>query len=326
VIPGDIAAALGVRASGTWRPALGGAPGSYATSLPFLLASEAGTEPATIAADLAGRLRGESWIEAATVTGGGYLTVTVTDRALAGLAVRVAEAGAACAASDALRGTSVSAPASDDPASAPTWAAARLLVADAVTGRAAQCSGATLDIRPVRSAPLGQAPAAAVAFAGQDPVRYALARSASAGAEPIDAARLVTAGLESPFFLVRYAHAQAASVLRWAGDLGIGRGEFDADLLSRAGELELLAAMSWLPERVAAAARRRRPDVLARHVECLAARWLDCAEGYPALPFGGRQAPRDPAEASARLWLAAAAQAAIAAGLRLIGVAAPMRI
>jgi len=326
VIPGDIAAALGVRASGTWRPAPGGAPGSYATSLPFLMASEAGAPPAEIAAGLAGRLRGEPWIEAARVTGGGYLTVTVTDRALAGLAVRVAEAGAACAASDALRGTSVSAPASDDPASAPTWAAARRLVTDAVTGRAAQCCGATLDIRPVRSVPPGRAPAAAVAFAGQDPVRYALARSASAGAEPIDGAHLVPGGLESPFFLVQYGHAQAASVLRWAGDLGIGRGEFHPELLSHAAELELLAAMSWLPERVAAAARRRRPDVLARHVECLASRWLDCAEGHPALPFGGRHAPLSGAEASARLWLAAAAQAAIAAGLGLIGVAAPMRI
>jgi arginyl-tRNA synthetase len=326
VIPGDIAAALGVRASGTWRPAPGGVPGSYATSLPFLMARGAGAQPAEIAADLAGRLRGEPWIEAARVTGGGYLTVTVTDRALAGLAVRVAKAGAACAASDALRGTSVSAPASDDPASAPNWTAARRLVADAITGRAAQCCRATLDIRPVRSAPAGQAPAAAVAFAGQDPVRYALARSASAGAEPIAAAHLVPGGLESPFFLVQYGHAQAASVLRWAGDLGVGRGEFRAELLSHAAELELLAAMSWLPERVAAAARRRRPDVLARHVECLASLWLDCAEAHPALPFGGRRAPLNGAEASARLWLAAASQAAIAAGLRLIGVAAPMRI
>ena len=326
MIPGDIAAALGVRASGTWRPAPDGAPGSYATSLPFLMASEAGAPPAEIAARLAGRLRGEPWIAAARVTGGGYLTVTVTDRALAGLAVRVAEAGAACAASDALRGTSVSAPASDDPASAPSWAAARRLVADAITGRAAQCCGATLEIRPERGTPPSQAPAAAVAFAGQDAVRYALARSASGGAEPIDAVDLVPDGLESPFFLVRYAHAQAASVLRWAGDLGIARGEFDAELLSHPAELELLAAMSWLPERVAAAARRRRPDVLARHVECLASRWLDCAEGRPALPFGGRRAPLNGAEASARLWLAAAAQAAIAAGLRLIGVAAPMSI
>jgi arginyl-tRNA synthetase len=329
VIPGDIAAALGVRASGTWRPVPGGAPGSYATSLPFLMAREASREPAKIAADLASRLSGESWIEAARVTGGGYLTVTVTGDALAGLAVRVAEAGAACAASDALRGTSVSAPASDDPAAAPTWAAARRLVADAATGRAAQCCGAILDIRPVCRAFPGQAPAAAVAFAGEDAVRYALARSASAGAEPIDAARLVPGRFESPFFLVQYAHAQAASVLRWAGDLGVERGaadDFRGGRLSHAGELELLAAMSWLPERVAAAARRRRPDVLARHVECLASRWLDCAEGHPALPFGGRQAPRDRAEASARLWLAAAAQAAIAAGLRLIGVAAPPRI
>jgi arginyl-tRNA synthetase len=329
VIPGDIAAALGERASGTWRPVPGGAAGSFSTSLPFLMAGEAGAEPAAIAGALAARLTGEAWIEEARVTGGGYLTVTVTTGALTGLAVRVTEAGPACAASDALRGTSVSAPASDDPAQAPTWAAARRLVADAVTGRAAQCCGATLNIHPERTAAPGSAPAAAVAFAGADAVRYALARSASVRAEPTEEELLVPGGLDSPFFGVRYAHAQAASVLRWAGDLGIergGAGEFRGELLSHPGELGLLAALSWLPERVAATARRRRPDVLARHVECLASRWLDCAEGHPALPFGGRRAPRDPEEASARLWLAAAAQTAIATGLRLLGVAAPARI
>jgi arginyl-tRNA synthetase len=326
VIPGDIAAALGVRASGTWRPVPGGAPGSYATSLAFLMAAHTGEDPAGIAAGLAGRLHGEPWIEGACVTGGGYLTVTVTTAALTGLAVRVTEAGAACAASDALRGTSVPAPASDDPATAPTWAAARRLVADAVTACAAQCSGATLFDRPERDASPGQAVAAAVAFAGQDPVRYALARSAPAGERPIDAALLVPYGLSSPFFLVRYAHAQAASVRRWADDLGIERGGFRGELLSHPGELGLLDAMSWLPERVAAAARRRRPDVLARHVEHLASAWLDCAQCHPALPFGGRRAAREPAEASSRLWLAAAAQTAIAAGLRILGVAAPPRI
>lgn len=326
MIPGDIEAALGVRASGTWRPPPGGAPGSYATSLPFLVAGETGAEPAEIAAGLAARLRGEPWIERACVTGGGYLTVSVTTGALGRLAVRVTEAGAGCAASDALRGTVVSAPASDDPAAAPTWAAARQLVTDAATARLAQCCGATLDTRPVRSAPPGQAPAAAVAFAGTDAVRYALVRSAPVGPEPIAAARCVPGGLESPFFLVRYAHAQAASVLRWAGDLGTERDAFHGEPLSHRAELELLAAMSWLPERVAAAARRRRPDVVARHLECLASLWLDCAEGHPALPFGGRAAPRDRSEASARLWLAAAAQTAIGTGLRLLGVAAPHRI
>ena len=144
MIPGDIAAALGVRASGTWRPAPGGAPGSYATSLPFLMASEAGAEPAKIAADLAGRLRGESWIEAARVTGGGYLTVTVT--AARSLALPSASPRPAPPARPATRCAArrfPHPPQTTRPA-APTWAAARQLVADAVTGRAAQCSGATL--------------------------------------------------------------------------------------------------------------------------------------------------------------------------------------
>ena len=81
MIPGDIGAELGLRASGTWRPvpaAAGGGPGSYATSLPFQLAGASGRTPGEEAAALAARLRGAGWVSAASVTGGGYLTVTVT--------------------------------------------------------------------------------------------------------------------------------------------------------------------------------------------------------------------------------------------------------
>ena len=60
-----------------------------------------------MAAALAGRLAGEPWIAAAEVTGPGFLTVTVTHDTLAGLAVRIARAGPACAHSDALRGRTV---------------------------------------------------------------------------------------------------------------------------------------------------------------------------------------------------------------------------
>ena len=56
-------------------------PGSYTSSLPFRLPPE--TRQA-----LAARLRTEPWI--ATVEIDGYLTVTVTHDALAGLAVRIA--------------------------------------------------------------------------------------------------------------------------------------------------------------------------------------------------------------------------------------------
>jgi arginyl-tRNA synthetase len=329
VIPGDIGRALGVRASGTWRP---GPPGTYATSLPFLMASAAGAAPEEVAAGLAATLRSQDWIRAASVTGGGYLTVTVTARALAGLAVRVPTAGAGWANSDALRGTELTAPASADPGSAASWEEAWELVAAWVTGRLAGIAGATVKIQDYleRESPPDQAPAAAaVAFAGPEAIRYALVGITSGRAARIDASRWARADLGNPFFAVRYAHARAASVLRWAADLGIDRGPADVfrpELLSHRAELELLDAISWLPERAASAARRRRPDAFTRYLECLAARWLDCAESSPALPFGGRAAPQDEHEAAARLWLAAAAQTALGSAMRLLGVAAPQRL
>ena len=93
-------------------------------------------------------------------------------------------------------------------------------------------------------------------------------------------------------------------------------------------ELSLLDVMSWLPERVAAAARRRRPAELAAYLEHLAVTWLDCNQACPALPFRGAAAPRDLAgpQAAARLGLAAAARVALACGLGLLGVSAPDRL
>ena len=336
MIPGDIGRALGVRASGTWRPGPpgsgGGAPGTYATSLPFLMASASGAAPEEVAAALAATLRGKDWISAASVTGGGYLTVTVTARALAALAVRVPAAGAAWAASDALRGTELTAPAAADPASAATWAEARQLVTAWVTGRLADMAGATVKMQDnfERVPPTDQAaPAAAVAFAGPEAIRYALASATPGRAGRIDASHWARSEIGNPFFAVRYAHARAAWVLRWAADLGVDRGPADLfrpELLCHRAELELLGAISWLPERAASAARRGRPDAFARYLECLASQWLDCAESRPALPFGGRSASQDECEAAARLWLAAAAQTAIGSGLRLLGVAAAARL
>jgi arginyl-tRNA synthetase len=139
----------------------------------------------------------------------------------------------------------------------------------------------------------------------------------------------VSNALSDPFIAVSGAHADAAATLRWAADLGIARGEPESARLGRLvhpRELELLTAISWLPERVAGAARSRQPDRLARYLESLAAAWLDCRVSCPALPFGGRQAPPDEAGMAARLWLADAARTALAAALGLLGIAAPGRI
>jgi len=135
-------------------------------------------------------------------------------------------------------------------------------------------------------------------------------------------------GLSNPAYAVSFAHADAASTLRWAADLGLARAEPDGQfpaLLGEPAERALLGQLSWAGERVAGAARRGRPAELPRYLEQVAGVWLACREECPALPFGGRAAPRTTAGISARLWLAAATATVLAAGLRLAGIVPPDR-
>ena len=152
MITGDLdrALATAIGSAGTWRPA---PPGTvcgvrtYVTTIAFWLArGHAGGPgaggPAAVAAGLAARLSGLDWVEAAAMTGGGYLAVTVTADALASLAVRITEAGPGCARSSALAGASQAAPAVADLASAATGEEARRRVHATVTGRLAEAAGA----------------------------------------------------------------------------------------------------------------------------------------------------------------------------------------
>jgi len=337
------------------RPA--GGPGRYASSLPFRLATP-GQDPRAVAARMAARLETEPWIATAEVAGAGYLTVTVTPDALAALAVRIPRAGPACAASDALRGRTVPDPPPADPLTEPTWPRARAVLAAQLTARLATTAGATLffpertslpppappflptaqngpvvaavayadaDAGPVLAA-VAYADAdagpvlAAAAYAGPDAVRFALARMppGAAAPEPALVARHV---LANPAYAVRYAHAAAAAVLRWAAALGTSPAGFRPRLLaelSGSEELALLDAASWLPERVALAARRGRPDEFAGYLEELAARTIDTMNttGFTTIS----------SISSERLWLADAARTALAAGLGLLGVGAPSRL
>lgn len=322
--------AAGIDAAGTWRPPPDRDDASYATSLPFELAQVSGTAPTDIATDLAERLRETRGISAAEPTGGGYLTIAVTPEALAGLAVRIARAGADCARSTGLRGTTVPMPPLPDLAAAPTWPQAWREQAAALTGRLADAAGATFDrhlqrpARPGDPGPERRGPVLdAVAYAGADAVRYGLARALTSPSGPIEASTFVAANLADPYYAVSFACADSASTTRWAADLGLSRGEPDgplAGLLSERAERELLWRLSWLAERVAGAARRRRPAELPRYLEETARAWLDCRESCPALPFGGRAAPHSAAGASARLWLAEATRTVLATGLDLVGV------
>ena len=92
--------------------------------------------------------------------------------------------------------------------------------------------------------------------------------------------------------------------------------------------------MSWLPERVAGAARRHQPHVLTAYLEDLAGTYFDWQECCPLAQPGvfppgppGEPAPEGAGSPllAARLWLADAARTTLGAGLGLLGVSAPGR-
>jgi len=295
----------------------GPAPGSYTSSLAFRLDPR---DPRQTAARLAARLRDQAWIAAAEVTGSGFVTVTVTHATLARLAIRIANAGPACAESDALAGRTVPGP---GPAAVADWPQARAALAAELTARLATAAGATLLIDPERVPVPAPAPpprdpvAEAVDYAGPDAVRYALARMPPGG-EPPEAAVIARHVLANPAYAVRYAHAAAAAVLRWAAALGTRPAGFTPRLLAEPGELVLLDALSWLPERVAVAARRGRPDEFAGYLAELAACTIDTMSSTSFRKIADIS--------SERLWLADAARTGLAAGLGLLGIDAPSRL
>ena len=173
--------------------------------------------------------------------------------------------------------------------------------------------------------PEGGPVAAAARYAGADAVRFALARmppggpagGPAGGAAPV-AAILARHVLANPAYAVRYAHAAAAAVLRWAAALGTRPAGFTPRLLAEPGELALLDALSWLPERVAMAARRGRPDEFAGYLEELAARTIETMSTTSFTTLSSIS--------SERLWLAGAARTGLAAGLGLLGIGAPSRL
>jgi arginyl-tRNA synthetase len=160
--------------------------------------------------------------------------------------------------------------------------------------------------------------AAAVAFAGLDAVRFSLARAVPGRPVRIDPAKIARHVPDNPAYAVRYAHARAASGVRWAATRG-GAEAVPRRPPADPGELALLDALSWLPERVATAARRGRPDEFTRYLEELAS--VTTATLSSASYPGSARAP-----GSDKLALARAARAGLAAGLGLLGVSAPDRL
>lgn len=330
IADGTLPSAVAAIAPGrTWRRAPDQNPASFATSIAFELAAASGRPPARLAASLARPLRRLPWVAAAEPARDGYLTITVTSRALGRAAARIATGGPAVAASTTLAGTTTTVPPWPDPAAAPSWRHAWQDHAVAMTSRLARAAGAsvtTITISGKRGTPGADAAgtslhpvADAVAWFGAPAVRYGLARTPPGRVAELGRALLEPgASGPDPLYWVRQAQASADSTLRWAADLHLQPGD-PAELLGSPAEQALLGLLPWLPVRVAAAAARGRPDELPFFLEAVSDAWLAVRLTAPALPFGGRAAPADPAVAGARLTLAGAVRAVLACGIALSG-------
>jgi arginyl-tRNA synthetase len=139
--------------------------------------------------------------------------------------------------------------------------------------------------------------------------------------QTIDLDVITAQSMENPVFYVQMAHARIAGIARRAAEVGVQRAplvDVDLSLLTHERELEVLRALSELPEVVALSCAERAPHKITTWVRELADRfhgfYHDCyviGEGIPA------------ELTQARLWLVEAARVGLAIGLDLLGVSAP---
>ncbi|MEO3764581.1 DALR anticodon-binding domain-containing protein [Streptomyces sp. B8F3] len=294
------------------RPRPGGS-GDYATNAALQLAHVAGRDPLDVAALLRDRLAAQPGIDTVTVTGPGFLNITLrTDGDPVEDAVA---AGELFGHGDFLAGKSVHLVADGHPR-------ARVL-ADCLR-RLLLAAGASLDehgeLVRVRAVPTPSVPGEFPA----DALHWAFLR-APAHQRPRLTPELLLRREANPLFRIQYAHSRTAALARAATALGI-----DADRPPAAppaapvrhtrSDGALRAAIGELPAVVETAARRRAPDRLARHLDVLAGAFLGAEAAHPALPSGDEEPT---AVHRARLRRAAAAGVALRNGLTLLGIRAP---
>ncbi|MEU4404837.1 DALR anticodon-binding domain-containing protein [Streptosporangium sp. NPDC023963] len=121
----------------------------------------------------------------------------------------------------------------------------------------------------------------------------------------------------NPGFVVRYAHARAVAVQRWAAELGVG-GDFRPELLEGREDRAVLRLLAEVHGR-----RVSRDPGWAAYAEQLALAYHDAFEGAAALPSGDEE-PSEPH--AARVRLARAVRDVLAEALAALGETAPDRL
>lgn len=138
--------------------------------------------------------------------------------------------------------------------------------------------------------------------------------------QTIDLGLITSQSSENPVFYVQMANARIHAIVAKATDAGIERGplaEADLSLLTHEREIELLRALSELPDVLGVAARDRTPHTITNWVRELADRF----HGFYHDCYVIGDVP--PELTQARLWLVESARIGLSIGLDLLGVSAP---
>jgi arginyl-tRNA synthetase len=156
---------------------------------------------------------------------------------------------------------------------------------------------------------------------GPDVARFAYLLQSIDTRQTIDIDVLSSQANENPVYYVQYAYARIASVGREAEKRGVTRNplsEIDPTLLTHERELELLRALSTLPDTIEIAARDRAPHKISTWIREFAAVFHGFYHDCPVL--------RSDVESDlqqARLWLVESARIGFSIGLDLLGLTAP---
>ncbi len=156
---------------------------------------------------------------------------------------------------------------------------------------------------------------------GADATRFTYLLQSIDSQQTIDLAVIASQTMDNPVFYVQMAHARARSIQRKAAETGFASPDaatVDLSPLGHRRELEVLRALSELPDLLGVACRERAPHKVATWVRQLAAAFHgfhhDCYVIGDGIP---------PELTAARLALVDAARIGLAIGLGLLGVSAP---
>ncbi|MEE1841926.1 ArgS-related anticodon-binding protein NrtL [Streptomyces sp. JV190] len=291
-----------------------GGRGEYACAVALQLAGPAALPARDVAAILRERVLHAPGIGDVEITGPGFLNFTLSAGAhgLDALVRTVGAHGTAYGHGDALAGTKVSfVPVEELRARVVTEAVERLLRSQGATVGERTTGGEALHVVPVPAADRDL-----FDRLGNDAARWALLRAA-----PHDRPRDTGGGAllvqqeGNPLFRVRYAHARIRALGRNARQLGFG-----AAYEESVDAPELVALLADHPGVLAAAARHREPDRVARQLEALAHAFFDFHDSASPLPVGDE---KPSAAHRSRLAVAEAAGRVLAGGLSLLGISAP---